>query len=163
MTALLLDTRSALKSLSSKVLQNVTRHSLVAVPAPSIVSAVRVPERVPGGAGERKGDVNMARIVKEAVCRERVRKIPPGFSWVDHRLVREHYVEKCSLGALALYLFLVTVSDAEGLSWWSERSLAARLGVDAERVRQARAELEAAELVAYEHPVWQVLPLKGGA
>jgi len=97
------------------------------------------------------------------VCRDRVRQIPRGFSWVDHRLVREHYVEKCSSVALALYLFLVTVSDAQGLSWWSERSLAVRLGIDVDRVRQARAELEAADLVAFEHPVWQVLELGGGA
>jgi len=104
----------------------------------------------------------MAEIIKEPVCRERIRRIPRGFSWVDHRLVREHYVEKCSLEALALYLFIVTVSDAQGLSWWSERSVAARLGVEAERIRRARTELEAADLVAFEHPVWQVLELKGG-
>ena len=104
----------------------------------------------------------MAKIIKEPVCRERVRQIPRGFSWIDHRLVREHYVEKCSLAALALYLFVVTVSDAQGLSWWSERSLAARLGVDADRIRQARAELEAADLVAFERRVWQVLDLRGG-
>ncbi len=104
----------------------------------------------------------MAKIIKEPVYRERVRQIPRGFSWIDHRLVREHYVEKCSLAALALYLFVLTVSDAQGLSWWSERSLAARLGVDVDRLRQARAELEAADLVAFEHPVWQVLELKGG-
>jgi len=104
----------------------------------------------------------VAKIIKEPVCRERVRQIPRGFSWIDHRLVREHYVEKCSLAALALYLFVVTVSDAQGLSWWSERSLAARLGVDADRIRQARAELEAADLVAFERPVWQVLDLRGG-
>lgn len=104
----------------------------------------------------------MAHIEKVPVCRDRVRLVPHGFSWVDHRLVREHYVEKCSQGALALYLFVVTVSDAQGLSWWSERSLARRLGMESDRLRQARAELEAAGLVAYEHPVWQVLPLKGG-
>ncbi len=100
---------------------------------------------------------------KEPVCTDRVRRVPRGFGWVDHRLVREHYVEHCSHRALALYLFLVTVADAEGLSWWSERSLAARLGMETDRVRQARAELEAADLVAYEYPVWQVLDLKGGA
>ena len=100
---------------------------------------------------------------KMAVMPERIRRLPRGFGWVDHRLVREHYVEKCSHGGLALYLFLVTVSDSQGLSWWSERSLAARLGMQVDRVRQARTELEAAGLVAYEHPVWQVLPLKGGA
>ena len=105
----------------------------------------------------------MAHIEKIPVCPDRVRTVPHGFSWVDHRLVREHYIEKCSHAALALYLFVVTVSDARGLSWWSERSLAARLGMETDRVRQARAELQAAELVAYEHPVWQVLPLKGGA
>jgi len=81
---------------------------------------------------------------------------------VDHRLVRDGYVEKCSPRALALYLFLVAVSDGEGVSWWSERSMAARLGVEVDALRQARAELQAADLVAFEHPVWQVLPLKGG-
>ena len=104
-----------------------------------------------------------ARIVKEAVSRERIRQIPRGFSWVDHRLVREHYIEKCSHRALALYLFLVTVSDAQGLSWWSEGSLASRLGTDASGIRQARTELQAADLVAFEQPVWQVLDLRGGA
>jgi len=105
----------------------------------------------------------MARIENVPVCPDRLRRVPRGFSWVDHRLVREHYVEKCSHAALALYLFVVTVSDADGLSWWSERSLAARLGMEVDRLRQARAELQAADLVAYQQPVWQVLALKGGA
>jgi len=101
----------------------------------------------------------MAAIIKEPVVRERIRRIPNGFGWVDHRLVREHYVERCSHRALALYLFLVTVSDADGLSWWGERALAQRLGVERDALRRARAELEAADLVAYEHPMWQVLQL----
>lgn len=104
----------------------------------------------------------MAEIIKSPVCRDRIRRVAPGFGWVDHRLVREHYVERCSHRALALYLFLVTVSDAEGLSWWSERSLGKRLGMPTDELRQARAELQAADLVAYEHPVWQVLPLREG-
>lgn len=99
-------------------------------------------------------------IPKAPFVRDRIRSIGPGFGWVDHRLVREHYVERCSHGALALYLFLVTVSDGEGVSWWSERSLSARLGMDADRIRQARAELEAADLLAYEAPVWQLLQLR---
>lgn len=103
------------------------------------------------------------RTPREAVVRDRIRSIKGGFGWVDHRLVREHYVERCSNGALALYLFLVVVSDGDGVSWWSERSLASRLGMELDRLRQARAELEAADLVAYEPPVWQVLQMKGGA
>jgi len=103
----------------------------------------------------------MAQTLKEPVCRDRIRSIPRGFGWVDHRLVRDHYIEKCPARALALYLFLIVVSDGEGVSWWSERSLAARLGMETDALRQARAELEAADLVAFEHPVWQVLQLKG--
>lgn len=99
-------------------------------------------------------------MAKEPLDRERIRRIAPGFGWVDHRLVREHYVERCSHGALALYLFLVAVADGEGVSWWSERSLGSRLGMEPDRLRQARAELEAADLLAYEPPVWQVLQLK---
>ncbi len=101
----------------------------------------------------------MAELIKVPVCRERVRKIPRGFSWVDHRLVHERHVERCSHAALALYLFLVTVSDCDGLSWWGERSLSERLGMSVDRVRQSRAELEAADLVAFEDPLWQVLEL----
>ncbi len=102
----------------------------------------------------------MAGIPKEAISRDRIRRVPSGFGWVDHRVVRDHYVERCSHAALALYLFLVTVSDGEGVSWWSERSLSKRLGMDIDRLRQARGELEAADLVAYGHPVWQVLQLR---
>ena len=97
---------------------------------------------------------------KAPFVRDRIRSITGGFGWVDHRLVREHYVERCSHGALALYLFLVVVADGEGVSWWSERSLSARLGMEVDRLRQARAELEAADLVAYQAPVWQVLQLR---
>ena len=46
------------------------------------------------------------------------------------------------------------------MSWWSERSLAARLGMDIDRLRQARAELEGADLIAWESGVWQVLSLQ---
>jgi hypothetical protein len=99
-------------------------------------------------------------IAKEPFVRDRIRRIRSGFGWIDHRLVREHYIERCSHGALALYLFLVVVADADGVSWWSERSLAERLGMDTDRLRQARAELESADLIAYEAPVCQVLHLR---
>jgi hypothetical protein len=32
--------------------------------------------------------------------------------------------------------------------------------MDLDRLRQVRAELESANLVAYEHPVWQLLELR---
>ena len=48
--------------------------------------------------------------IKRVICPERIRQIPAHFSWVDHRLVRERYIERCDACAAALYLFLVTVA-----------------------------------------------------
>ena len=39
---------------------------------------------------------------KRLVCPARVRRVPKQFSWVDQRLVRDHYVERCDAYALAL-------------------------------------------------------------
>lgn len=100
---------------------------------------------------------------KMAVMPERIRRLPRGFGWVDHRLVRERRFTGCSCAALALYLALVAVGDNDGLSYWSEAALARLLRLEVAGVRQARAELEAADLVAYAAPVWQLLPLEGGA
>jgi len=55
--------------------------------------------------------------LKRVLCPERLRQIPAQFSWVDHRLVRERYIERCDHSAMALYLFLVTVGDTQGLSY----------------------------------------------
>ena len=96
-------------------------------------------------------------IQKTPVCERRVRRIPGQFSWVDHRLVREHYIDRCSHRAAALYLFLITVSDAAGLSYYSEASLTSRLAMD---VAQAREELMRIGLIAYRDPIYQVLSLE---
>ncbi|NMQ05692.1 hypothetical protein E4Q08_10635 [Candidatus Accumulibacter phosphatis] len=53
--------------------------------------------------------------IKRVLCPERIRQIPIHFSWLDHRLVRERHIERCDPPAAALYLFLVTVADAQGL------------------------------------------------
>jgi hypothetical protein len=92
---------------------------------------------------------------------ERLRKIPPQFSWIDQRLVREHHIERLSHAAAALYLFLVTVADARGLSFYSERSIGRYLAITPERLDNARKELLRAELIAYQHPLYQVLSLDG--
>jgi hypothetical protein len=102
-------------------------------------------------------------VVKMPVVPARVRRMPESFSWVDHRLVRENHITGRSHSALALYLFLLTVADSQGLSYWSENALGRRLRLDVARLREVRAELEAAGLVAYSHPMWQVLDLPGGA
>jgi hypothetical protein len=97
--------------------------------------------------------------IKRVLCPERIRQIPTQFSWVDHRLVRERYLERCDPPAAALYLFLVTVADAQGLSYYSEDALGRRLSLLPERLRQARADLIRVGLIAYQRPLYQVLAL----
>ena len=90
----------------------------------------------------------------------RCRQIPPHFSWIDHRLVREHYFERCSSDALALYLFLVTVADARGISYYSHNSLLKQMTISTMRLTQARIELININLIAYQHPLYQVLSIE---
>ena len=97
---------------------------------------------------------------KQLICPEKVRRVPKQFSWVDHRLVRDHLIEQCSHQALALYLFLITVADQQGLSYYSDRSISARLAMDLIVLQQSRNELIRANLVAYRKPLYQVLSLE---
>ena len=90
---------------------------------------------------------------------ERVRKVPPQFSWIDHRLVQENYFVRCDHPAWALYLFLTSVADAEGLSYYSDASLAQRLKMDPVVLSASRRQLVQAGLVAYQKPFYQVLSL----
>ena len=97
---------------------------------------------------------------KHLIYPEKVRRVPKQFSWVDHRLVRDHIIEQCSHPALALYLFLVTVGDQQGLSYYSDRSLSARLSMDSTVLVRARNELIRAKLIAYRKPLYQILSLE---
>ncbi|MFQ5630560.1 MAG: hypothetical protein ACE5I1_17440 [bacterium] len=97
--------------------------------------------------------------IKRLLRPSRVRRIPSQFSWVDQRLVRDRHIGLCGADALALYLFLITVADAQGLSYYSDGSIVDRLSFDGHRLSKAREELQKADLIAYEKPIYQVLAL----
>ena len=98
-------------------------------------------------------------VSKVPILPQRVRRVPRQFSWVDQRLVREHYIERCSHPAAALYLFLVTVGDAKGISYYADTSIMQRLCMDLSALHQARDNLVRAGLIAWEKPLYQVLSL----
>jgi hypothetical protein len=98
---------------------------------------------------------------KRLLCAQRVRRVHRPFGWVDARLIREDWLRDCSPTAWALYLFWVTVADAQGLSYYADPSVAQRLRIPTEAVRVGRAELLRAGLLAYESPLIQVLSLDG--
>ena len=101
--------------------------------------------------------------IKRVLRPERLRHVPEQFSWVDQALVQRHFIDRCEARAAALYLFLVTVADAQGLSYYGESALTARLHLSSEELVAARAQLIDVELIAYQAPLYQVLALPGTA
>jgi len=97
---------------------------------------------------------------KRIPCPTRVRRVPPHFSWVDHRLVRDGHISGPGADALSLYLLLVSVGDADGVSWYSSGSLGRLLGFDERRVVRARRVLLDRQLIGYDAPFYQVLSLE---
>lgn len=98
--------------------------------------------------------------IKRVLCPQRLRELPSHWGWVDHRLVREEYVGRCDTAALALYLFLACVADAQGLSYYSDPSICRRLRLEMRALESARAQLLEVGLLAYEKPFYQVLSLE---
>ena len=96
---------------------------------------------------------------KRPISLAKLRRVPRQFSWVDQRLVRERYIDQLTPEACALYLFLVTVADAQGLSYYADGSLSQRLSLCAPLLRRARQVLIQQGLVAYRRPLYQVLAL----
>ena len=99
-------------------------------------------------------------MINKIIYPERVRKIPPHFSWLDHRLVRDGYISNCGSEALTLYLFLVTVGDQNGVSYYSERRICELLSWSFQQLSQSRQSLEKIGLIAYKKPCYQVLALE---
>ena len=99
-------------------------------------------------------------IVKSPILKQRVRKIPNSFSWVDHRLVRHRYIESCTYEQSALYLFLVCVSDEKGLSYYADKSIMKKLDMDIQTLKETRSGLIKNNLIAWQQPIYQVLSLE---
>jgi len=94
---------------------------------------------------------------KKILRPDRLRQVPAQFSWIDQRLVRENFLRHGEPAAWALYLVLVTVADAQGLSYYSEATLSRLLKVEPLQLARARQQLIAGDLLAYQKPLYQVL------
>jgi hypothetical protein len=103
----------------------------------------------------------VVKAIKQLLRPERLRQVPEQFSWVDQALVQQHFIDRCEARSAALYLFLVTVSDAQGLSYYGAPTLARRLRLSEEQFAAARQQLIELDLIAYRSPLYQVLALPG--
>ena len=105
--------------------------------------------------------VGAMKTVKRLLLPQRLRQVPEQFSWIDQALVQRHLIDRCDARAASLYLFLVTVADAQGLSYYGSASLMQRLHLSTEQLGAARQQLIDLELLAYQAPLYQVLAIAG--
>ena len=98
-------------------------------------------------------------MTKLPILKHRIRKVPKQFSWIDHRLVRDRHIETFTPPAAALYLFLVTVGDADGLSYYGDQSVMKRLGMDQSTLQASRSNLVQNGMIAWQKPLYQVLDI----
>lgn len=98
-------------------------------------------------------------IQKRVLSPDRVRRLPQrDWAWIDRRFQRR-FATKLSGDAVFLYYILVAVSDKNGLSFYSDNSLALIVRTSLPALIKARQELIELDLVAYQAPLVQVLSL----
>lgn len=96
---------------------------------------------------------------KKVIKRKRVRRIEGSFSWIDHRFITQGFLNDLSNIEILLYLFLVSVSDRYGLSFYHDDRICNLLKIDMTSLGEARQQLIMRSLLAYERPIYQVLSL----
>jgi len=96
---------------------------------------------------------------KRVLNSERLRRIEGSFGWIDHRFMTGGFLRDLSTLEILLYLFLVAVSDRNGVSFYHDDRITSLLKIDLPALGQAREGLVLRSLVAYQPPLYQVLSL----
>ena len=89
----------------------------------------------------------------------RIRHPRGAYGWVDLRIVTGGYLEALDPTVALAYLFLCTVGNREGVSYWSRARMARTLNLPRETVDAALRALVAADLIAATDRIVQVLPV----
>ena len=90
---------------------------------------------------------------------DKVRSIPNSFSWIDRRIVTDHFLHYLNKEEISLYFFLVTVSNRHGMSFYSFKKIGHALGMGEREIRSAIISLKELKLIAFNYPFFQVLTL----
>ena len=98
-------------------------------------------------------------IKKKILNSHRVRSIRGGFSFIPHRFVTDGFLASLSANELLLYLFLVTVSDRNGLSFYRSDSICSLLHMTYDHYDKARDRLIEKDLIAFDGTIFQLLDL----
>ena len=98
-------------------------------------------------------------IEKKPLDSQRIRRISGSFAFVEHRFLRDGFWSSLEHHELLLYLFLVLVSDRQGLSDYSYEKICTLLRICPDEYIVARNELIKKDLIAFDGFLFQVLSL----
>lgn len=98
-------------------------------------------------------------ISKEPIIYDRIRKISGSFSWIDHRILSNGFLNAMSHNEILLYFFLILVGDKNGMSFYGYDKICNLLKIEADDYTQARNLLIKRSLVAFDKGRFQVLAL----
>ena len=90
---------------------------------------------------------------------DRLRTLAAPFGWIPFRIVKEGWLPRLSRDAKLLYFFLCLVADNHGVSFYGDARIARELGLHTDEIVQARNELTAIDLLAFNGRVYQVMSL----
>ena len=100
-------------------------------------------------------------ILKTPIIPQRIRRISGSFSWLDHRLLHDGFVQRMRIADLVLYFFLVLVGDKNGISYYSYDRMCELLKLSLDELISARDHLIDLSLIAFDNGRYQVLSLPG--
>ena len=99
-----------------------------------------------------------------------IRNIKGSFAWIDHRLMRNGFIEVMTHDDMVLYLFLVLAADKNGVSFYRKEKICEAVLLDYNQFEIARDRLVNMNLIAFEsysvlspNGYYQVLPIENKA
>jgi len=98
-------------------------------------------------------------IAKKSLYPQRIRKINGSFAFIEHRFLRKGFWETLSHHELLLYLFLILVSDRNGLSYYNHDNICTLLKISVDEYILSRNALIEKDLIAFDGHLYQVLSL----
>lgn len=101
-------------------------------------------------------------IKKQLLAAHRVRRPGKGFAFIPHRFLTDGFFQSLSRDELSLYLFLVLVSDKNGLSFYGAGRIRTILKIGEDAYAQALNNLIDKDLVEHDGTLFQVLSLPPG-
>jgi hypothetical protein len=100
-------------------------------------------------------------IKRKILVPNRVRRIKGGFSFIPHRFLADGFLTVLDQKEILLYLFLIMVSDRNGLSFYSYDAICTLLQFTVDDYIEARDTLIKKDLIAFDGTLFQVLDLPG--